>query len=308
MTTALQLRRGTTAQHSSFVGAQGEVTVDTDKNVVVVHDGVTPGGTPAAKESDVAVRVRFDTDEQGLTSAQQANVRKNIGLDKVANKDLSNVPNYPLATTQEALDGVADRLISPDKVHEIVAAKASSVPIGMPFPVWTHIGAPAPQPAENFIRLVAGQSGPGGYNEGKLHSEAVSGTSPNVTATAVINALGSPLHGQTVHLIETEERFIRAGYSGRLQDSANLAHGHSATFSGTTNSAGAHTHTILAVEDAGSTTGSWILTGGSDSFKGTTNSAGAHTHTVSGTVSIGSSGDAEARPRNIGASYYMRIR
>lgn len=39
-------RRGTTAEHATFIGRAGEVTVDTDKNVLVVHDGVTPGGFP----------------------------------------------------------------------------------------------------------------------------------------------------------------------------------------------------------------------------------------------------------------------
>lgn len=42
----VQHRRGTTAQHATFTGAIGEVTVDTDKDVVVVHDGVTVGGFP----------------------------------------------------------------------------------------------------------------------------------------------------------------------------------------------------------------------------------------------------------------------
>ena len=46
MAKLLQLRRGTTSQHSSFTGAVGEVTVDTDKDVVVVHDGSTAGGKP----------------------------------------------------------------------------------------------------------------------------------------------------------------------------------------------------------------------------------------------------------------------
>jgi hypothetical protein len=46
MSTALQLRRGTTAQHATFTGALGEVSVDTDKDVVVVHDGSTAGGFP----------------------------------------------------------------------------------------------------------------------------------------------------------------------------------------------------------------------------------------------------------------------
>ena len=40
----VKLRRGTTAQHSTFTGAEGEVTVDTDKDTVIVHDGSTVGG------------------------------------------------------------------------------------------------------------------------------------------------------------------------------------------------------------------------------------------------------------------------
>lgn len=51
MSTALQLRRGTTTEHSSFTGAVGEVTVDTTKDTVVVHDGVLAGGHPLLKEA-----------------------------------------------------------------------------------------------------------------------------------------------------------------------------------------------------------------------------------------------------------------
>jgi hypothetical protein len=54
MATILQLRRGTTVQHSSFTGAVGEVTVDTTKDTVVVHDGTTAGGFPLAKESAIS--------------------------------------------------------------------------------------------------------------------------------------------------------------------------------------------------------------------------------------------------------------
>lgn len=50
MTTSLKLRRGTTAQHATFTGAEGEVTVDTTKDTVVVHDGATVGGFPLAKQ------------------------------------------------------------------------------------------------------------------------------------------------------------------------------------------------------------------------------------------------------------------
>jgi hypothetical protein len=40
----VRIRRGTTAQHATFVGADGEVTFDTTKKVLVLHDGVSPGG------------------------------------------------------------------------------------------------------------------------------------------------------------------------------------------------------------------------------------------------------------------------
>lgn len=42
----VRFRRGTTAQHATFTGADGEVTVDTSKKVLVIHDGVTAGGKP----------------------------------------------------------------------------------------------------------------------------------------------------------------------------------------------------------------------------------------------------------------------
>lgn len=57
---ALQLRRGTTTQHSTFTGLAGEVTVDTTKKTVVVHDGSTAGGIPLAKASDVTTASGLD--------------------------------------------------------------------------------------------------------------------------------------------------------------------------------------------------------------------------------------------------------
>jgi len=52
MSTQIQRRRGTTAEHSTFTGAAGEITIDSTKNTVVVHDGTTTGGYPLIKESD----------------------------------------------------------------------------------------------------------------------------------------------------------------------------------------------------------------------------------------------------------------
>lgn len=51
MSIQLQFRRGNTAQTAVFTGAVAELTVDTDKNTVILHDGVTAGGYALARES-----------------------------------------------------------------------------------------------------------------------------------------------------------------------------------------------------------------------------------------------------------------
>jgi hypothetical protein len=50
MSKQVRFRRGTTAQHASFTGIEGEVTVDTDKDVPVVHNGSTAGGFPLLRK------------------------------------------------------------------------------------------------------------------------------------------------------------------------------------------------------------------------------------------------------------------
>ena len=50
--TELKLRRGTTTDHQSFTGAEGEITIDTSKDTLVVHDGTTVGGHPLSKASE----------------------------------------------------------------------------------------------------------------------------------------------------------------------------------------------------------------------------------------------------------------
>lgn len=50
MSKQVRFRRGTTAQHSTFTGSEAEITVDTTKNTLVVHDGATAGGIPLLRE------------------------------------------------------------------------------------------------------------------------------------------------------------------------------------------------------------------------------------------------------------------
>jgi trimeric autotransporter adhesin len=46
MPTQVQFRRGNTTATSTFTGANGEISIDTDKKALVIHDGVTAGGFP----------------------------------------------------------------------------------------------------------------------------------------------------------------------------------------------------------------------------------------------------------------------
>ena len=50
MAKIVKRRRGTTAEHAVFMGAPGEITIDLDKDTVVVHDNELIGGFPLARE------------------------------------------------------------------------------------------------------------------------------------------------------------------------------------------------------------------------------------------------------------------
>ena len=96
MAKKLQLRRGTTSQHSSFTGAVGEVTVDTDKDVVVVHDGSTAGGHPLAKAAGLAELIdedNFSTDSATKAPSQQSTKAYIAATSQPLDADLTSLSN-----------------------------------------------------------------------------------------------------------------------------------------------------------------------------------------------------------------------
>jgi len=68
MAKRVQRRRGTTTEHSSFTGYDGETTVDTTKDTVVVHDGAAVGGYALARED--MTNVSGDASGGGVGIAQ----------------------------------------------------------------------------------------------------------------------------------------------------------------------------------------------------------------------------------------------
>ena len=121
MAKVLKLRRGTTTQHSSFTGAEGEVTVDTTKDTVVVHDGSTAGGHPVAAEdmanvssSDIVGRLAAGS----IAHAKLANDA--VDGDNIAD-DSINSEHYVDGSIDEA--HIADNQVSLAKMAGIARGK-----------------------------------------------------------------------------------------------------------------------------------------------------------------------------------------
>jgi len=95
MAKELKLRRGTTAEHSTFTGAEGEVTIDTTKDTAVVHDGVTAGGIPLAKEADIPTGALASLDSVDASTIDD----NSVGADEL------NVPGNGSSGQYLASDG-----------------------------------------------------------------------------------------------------------------------------------------------------------------------------------------------------------
>lgn len=167
----------------------------------------------------------------------------------------------------------------------------TAMPIGVPIAVFDHIPgvlAPPTDQAYRYVKLTAGETGSGQYNQGILTNETVTGTAPLVSATAQISLGDSPLNGQTIRLINTERRFVRAGSAGTIQDDALQGHRHP-PLSGTS----------FMARNGGSN-----FSGGGASMADPATTGDPSSDGTNGTPRTAN----ETRARNIGATYYMRIR
>ncbi len=142
-----------------------------------------------------------------------------------------------------------------------------------------------------WVELTAGLTGSGQFNENKLTSESVSGSAPLVLATAVVSLSGSPMNGQTIRLLNTERRILRAGSAGTLQNDAlqnitgSIASAQE-SFSGATGA--------LAVGAAGTAN--------------RPNNGTASTNGLTFDASLVARTDTETRMKNIGVRVFRRIK
>ena len=111
----VQLRRGTTAQINAFTGAVGEVSVDTDKDVLVVHDGVTAGGFPVAARANVDGTISLIKKDGTIVGSINATGLFNNTLTSTA--------------TDQALTAAQGKVLQDNKLDKTAITAVGSAPI-----------------------------------------------------------------------------------------------------------------------------------------------------------------------------------
>ena len=117
MAKLLKLRRGTTSQHNTFTGAEGEVTIDTTKDTAVVHDGAQAGGRPLAREdmsnvSSASIASRLGADAIAVTKIAGGTLPSDV---KITDANVSG--NLTIANADINADAVNGSKIADDSIN-----------------------------------------------------------------------------------------------------------------------------------------------------------------------------------------------
>ncbi len=116
MSRQIQLRRGSAAAHQSFIGAVGEVTVDTTNNTLRVHDGITPGGHETGGAGGVKLPENMDYVVAAWRSDDGASWYRKYKSGWIEQGGITNNPNikfpvsfvdidYTITAIAEMIDG-----------------------------------------------------------------------------------------------------------------------------------------------------------------------------------------------------------
>lgn len=274
---------------------------------------------PAKLESAVPIN------KGGTGAVTEAGARTALGIDLVASDYAGSVaptPTFAYMTWADTGNMLLKRrnaansawvTLGPllEQAVEQAAAPWLGKAVGEVFFIQEHlIGTAVPPTTDSrfrFIKLTAGD----GYNSGALTGESVSGSAPYVHATAVVSNSGSPMSGQTVRLINTERRAIRAGLPGVVEDGQIESHNHPVSDPGhihPLNDPG-HIHATLAPSGAvGVAPGGNVYSITPTYVESLSNVTGISLAMAATGITTIAAGGNETRMRNIGVNAYMRIR
>ena len=142
MAKLLKLRRGTTSQHSSFTGAEGEVTIDTSKDTAVVHDGSQAGGRPLARED--LNNVANNTVRDKVNAATDSNTFTDADHSKLNGIEASATADQTAAEIRTLVESASNSNVFTDADH----TKLNGI----------ETSATADQTASEIVALIASQS------------------------------------------------------------------------------------------------------------------------------------------------------
>jgi hypothetical protein len=114
MATEVQRRRGTAAEHDSFVGAPAEITVVTDDWTLRVHDGVTPGGHGIQTSTDKTLSSFISGDDISGHTIVSRSADTVIPSDPTDNTSVYNIVGL---TNQAAANGSSIEVITSGIIH-----------------------------------------------------------------------------------------------------------------------------------------------------------------------------------------------
>ena len=105
MAKLLKLRRGSTTQHSSFTGAEGEVTIDTTKDTAVVHDGSQAGGRPLLREdmSNLPAGTIDNADINASAAIAGTKISPNFGSQNIATTGAFNANAVTITSSSPSI-------------------------------------------------------------------------------------------------------------------------------------------------------------------------------------------------------------
>ncbi|CAD7055511.1 hypothetical protein RHAB21_00731 [Pseudorhizobium halotolerans] len=143
MSEAIKRRRGTDAEHSTFVGLEGEFTFNTTTKRIHAHDAVTPGGIPAARLDEVGGGSASELVEAVKTDDYTLTV-DDAGIVITANKATTITFALPAvgASNAEAYlvynAGAGTLVIDPNASEQIEGASSISLLTGESARIWPN--------------------------------------------------------------------------------------------------------------------------------------------------------------------------
>ena len=139
MSEQLQLRAGTATQVAAFTGAAAECVVDNTNNRLVLQDGTTAGGWPAAKLAEVITNTRTAVSDAAYTALTTDRLIAYTAITAPRTVALPASSSYPTGTVLTIVDesGACSPtnaiLVAPNGTDVINGVATTPIQIGSPY-------------------------------------------------------------------------------------------------------------------------------------------------------------------------------